>query len=170
MAAPIGTYGTILTASHCGASRRGPGTRPRAVVCWLTEVYDGGRTDASICGSSGRRSADHSSTEVAAAWQRPRTGRASSDGKSPGDTQSKHQRRSPPRTGGVVEAGPDPAMSTAIVQLAASRTWRGGSWRRSAISLAETDGRARVEERSRFAKISARPSPLRAKPAGRRGF
>ena len=42
----------VLTASHCGASRRGPGTRPRAVVCCSNivegevglEVYDGGNS------------------------------------------------------------------------------------------------------------------------------
>ena len=142
------TYGTILTASHCGASRRGPGTRPRAVVCWLAEVYDGGSrtvrrgSAASVCRSS----------RLGAALQRPRTN-GLVDGKSPGapsKLNADHRRA----LAEVVEAGPVPAVDGVV------------RWRRKdlarwlletfAISLDETTVGRELKALG-FAKISARP-------------
>ena len=50
-----------------------------------------------------------------------------------------------------------------------ARTWRGGLLETFAISLDETTVGRELKALG-FAKISARPRPLRAKRAGRRGF
>ena len=132
MAAPIDLRNDF-DASHCGASRRGPGTRPRAVVCWRwprSTMVAAGRmrrgSAASVCRSFA----------TGCCLQRPRTGRAG--------RWASH--RAHPRSSTrcslaeVVEAGPVPAVD-GVVRL------RGGSWRTSGQRVEGTG----------FAKISARP-------------
>ena len=146
----LSTYGTILTASHCGASRRGPGTRPRAVVCWRwPRFYDGGsRTDASRIGGVG--------LQIIRDWVLRFNARGPDglvDGKSPGapsKLNADHRRA----LAEVVEAGPVPAVDGVV------------RWRRKdlarwlletfAISLDETTVGRELKALG-FAKISARP-------------
>ena len=134
----------MAAASHCGASRRGPGTRPRAVVCWRWPSTS--RTDASTCrsfatgcmrfnargpdglvmGVTGRRS----STPITAA----------------------HWRR-------LLRPARSRRSTASCVGAVALETF--------AISLDETTVGRELKALG-FAKISARPR--RAKRAGRRGF
>ena len=147
----LSTYGTV-TASHCGASRRGPGTRPRAVVCWRwprSTMVAAGRMRRGSAPISLRRSADHS--RLGAALQHPRTGRAGRwevTGRS--KLNADHRRA----LAEVVEAGPVPAVDGVV------------RWRRKdlarwlletfAISLDETTVGRELKALG-FAKISARP-------------
>ena len=143
-------YGTILTASHCGASRRGPGTRPRAVVCWRwpRSTIGGSRTDASRIGGVG--------LQIIRDWVLRFNARGPDglvDGKSPGapsKLNADHRRA----LAEVVEAGPVPAVDGVV------------RWRRKdlarwlletfAISLDETTVGRELKALG-FAKISARP-------------
>ena len=148
MAAPIDLRNDF-EASHCGASRRGPGTRPRAVVCWRWPRSRWWQQDGCVADRR-RRSADHS--RLGAALQRPRTGRAGR-WEVTGRT-LEAQRRSPPRPlAEVVEAGPVPAVDG----VGAGPQGPGAVALGDVRHLARRDhGRARVEGAG-FAKISARP-------------
>ena len=147
MAAPIA--GTILTASHCGASRRGPDVDPRpSSTPARTEVYDGGsRTDASRIGGVGCRSFATGSLRFNARGP---------DGRSMGSHRA-HPRSSTPIT----------AAHRRLLRPARSRRSTRARWRRTpdlarwlpetfAISLDETTVGRELKALG-FAKISARP-------------
>ena len=129
-------YGTILTASHCGASRRGPGTRPRAVVCWRwprPTMVAAGRmrrgSAASVCRLF----------VLGAALQRPRTGRA-------GDGHRAHPRSSTPITAAHWRRLLRPARSRRSTASCAGGEGPGAVALGDVRHLARRDhGRARVE-------------------------
>ena len=105
--------GTIWTASHCGASRRGPGTRPEPSNCWRCPGYDGQQRMATDGGVG---------LQIMGDWvlrfNSPATGRAGRW--EPGRTLETINADHRPRTAEVVEAGPVPAVSRRL-PLAALR-------------------------------------------------
>ena len=116
----LSTYGTILTASHCGASRRGPGTRPRAVVCW--------RWPRSTMVAAGRMRRG-SAASVCRSFA---TGCSDRTGWSMGSHRA-HPRSSTPITAAHWRRLLRPARSRRSRRraLAAQGPGAGGSWRRS---------------------------------------
>ena len=138
-----------MTASHCGASRRGQDATQSRRLLALAEVYDGGsRTDASRIGGVG--------LQIIRDWVLRFNARGPDglvDGKSPGapsKLNADHRRA----LAEVVEAGPVPAVDGVV------------RWRRKdlarwlletfAISLDETTVGRELKALG-FAKISARP-------------
>ena len=169
----LSTYGTILTASHCGASRRGPGTpRPRAVVCWrLADLR--GRRSRNGCKSGSAASV----CLIIRDWVLRFNARGPDkkrlvDRKSPGGTlEVLNADRSPPRMAEVVEAGPVPAVDGVVRWRRKEARWLLETF---AISLDETTCRGWRELKALggSTKISARHAPLvrMKRYAGRRGF
>ena len=135
----------ILTASHCGASRRGPGTRPRAVVCWRwprSTMVAAGRmrrgSAASVCNHS----------RLGAALQRPRTGRA---GMGSHRARLEAQRRSPAAHWRRLLRPARSRRSTASCAGGAKARWL-----LETFAISETTVGRELKALG-FAKISARP-------------
>ena len=158
MAAPIDLRNDFDSVS-LRASRRGPGTRPRAVVCWRwprSTMVPAGRMRRAIGGVFCRSFA----TGCCASTPADRTGWSMGSHRAPSKLNADHRRA----LAEVVDR-PGPFRRSTASCAGGARTWRGGSWRRSPLARRD-HGRARGR---RASPRSRRCAPLRA-GAGRRGF
>ena len=171
MAAPIdlrNDFDSVLTMRRSRV--RGPGTRPRAVVCW--RCFRGSYPIQVAAGRMRRGSAASVCRSFATACCASTVARGSGRGWSMGSHRAHASKLNADHRRAlaeVVEAGPY-----------SHRHRRRRAWRRKpgAVALGDVRHRTSLDETTvgrelkalGFAKISARPQPLRAKRAGRRGF